>query len=138
MKRVETSWVNKTKLETGGVMKASIFSKRLTLRRKELGLEQSELAEATGLSTNTISNYETGNREPKLKTLVVLAKKLKCSTDWLLGAGKKPLEPTQDIPSWILPLAPQLELIKTKAGRNHVRFIVNTISKTKADWEFNS
>ncbi|QIK85827.1 helix-turn-helix transcriptional regulator [Erysipelothrix sp. HDW6B] len=41
------------------------FGKKLKDARKSIGLTQSQLAEKTGFSQNTISNWENGVREPE-------------------------------------------------------------------------
>jgi DNA-binding XRE family transcriptional regulator len=42
------------------------FPQWLLLRRRELGVNQTELAEALGVSRTTISNWETGVSKPSL------------------------------------------------------------------------
>lgn len=56
----------------------------LKKRRKELGLTQSELGRLVGLAGNTITNYEKGQREPNIDTLVKLSKVLNCTVDDLI------------------------------------------------------
>ena len=52
----------------------NIFIKRLKEIRKDKGLSMSELANKIGVSTNTISRWERGERIPNLEALVALAK----------------------------------------------------------------
>jgi transcriptional regulator with XRE-family HTH domain len=108
------------------------FGERLAQRRRELGLEQSDLAKASGVSRGSISHYEKGLYEPKLEVLVLLARKLSCSADWLLGSDSSPAPPNTNVPAWILPMCSKLEKIKSKAGRNSVKILIDTIAKTKA------
>lgn len=63
----------------------NIFIKRLKEIRKDKGLSMSELANKIGVSTNTISRWERGERIPNLEALVALAKFFKVSTDYLCG-----------------------------------------------------
>lgn len=63
----------------------NIFIKRLKEMRKDKGLSMSELANKIGVSTNTISRWERGERIPNLEALVALAKFFKVSTDYLCG-----------------------------------------------------
>mgnify|MGYP002796210196 FL=1 len=63
----------------------NIFIKRLKEIRKDKGLSMSELANKIGVSTNTISRWERGERIPNLEALVTLAKFFKVSTDYLCG-----------------------------------------------------
>lgn len=61
---------------------------RLKQLRKEKGLSLEQVGKAVGLSTNTISRYETGKREPKLKTWQKLASFFNVPVDYLLGISK--------------------------------------------------
>lgn len=49
---------------------------RLKELREEQGLSLRELSDATGMANSTLSQYETGRREPKLKTWEKLAQYL--------------------------------------------------------------
>ncbi|MDE7023228.1 MAG: helix-turn-helix domain-containing protein [Ligilactobacillus sp.] len=49
------------------------MSNRIRELRNEQNLTLKELGEKVGLAPNTISQYETGDREPKLKTWIKLA-----------------------------------------------------------------
>lgn len=51
----------------------SHFSDTLISLRRQLGLSQQQLAEATGLSRSSIGMYETGRREPDMDTLRLFA-----------------------------------------------------------------
>lgn len=57
---------------------------RLKELRKERGITQLKLAMDLGLSQNTVSRYETGEREADYKTLIVLADYFGVSIDYLL------------------------------------------------------
>ena len=48
--------------------------KNLKLLRKDFGVNQTELGEATGLTRNQIASYEQGIAEPTLCNLVKIAK----------------------------------------------------------------
>lgn len=52
--------------------------------RKRKKLSQTEVAEKLGVSLNTISNYERGERTPDVKTLNELAKLYDVSVDYLI------------------------------------------------------
>lgn len=62
-----------------------LFGKRLRQLRNEMGLKQSQLAEALGLTQRKVSYFETGTVEPDLYTLCKLADYFKVTTDFLLG-----------------------------------------------------
>ncbi len=61
------------------------LQERLKELRKEQGLTQKQLAEKLFLDTSTVTKWETGQSEPKLETLVALAKFFNCSLDFLVG-----------------------------------------------------
>ncbi|MGG0739024.1 helix-turn-helix domain-containing protein [Niallia taxi] len=62
-----------------------IMGKRLRLLREKSGLSQKFVAEQIGVKNNTLSGYESGNREPDSETLTKLADYYKVSTDYLHG-----------------------------------------------------
>ena len=61
------------------------FGDRLMMRRKHLGLTQSELAEIAGVSDNQISNIENGKSFPKFNNFLMLCDALDCNADYLLS-----------------------------------------------------
>lgn len=64
----------------------SHFSIRLNQLREAANLSMGELSRKIGsISQSTLSNYETGKREPKLKNLIELSRYFNCSTDYLTG-----------------------------------------------------
>ena len=61
------------------------FGERLTYARKKSGLSRNEMANFLKLTPAAYSNYENGEREPKLGTLLKICDKLVVSADSLLG-----------------------------------------------------
>lgn len=57
--------------------------------RKSKGIKQKELAAKLGIAANTLSQYETGNREPDLETIKRIALVLEVTVDELLDAKTK-------------------------------------------------
>ena len=58
----------------------SDFKKRLRERRIEMGYDtQGKLAKALGMTTQTISYYENGERKPDYETFAKIARVLNCS-----------------------------------------------------------
>jgi transcriptional regulator with XRE-family HTH domain len=53
--------------------------------RRERNLKQKEVAEMLNISQQTYGNYEAGNREPSITTLIEIAKFYKVSLDVLVG-----------------------------------------------------
>lgn len=62
----------------------SEMGKRISTRRKELRLTQEELAEITGLTSQTISTAETGTKALRPWNIIKLCNALKVSADYLL------------------------------------------------------
>ena len=57
--------------------------------RKGKGIKQKELADKLGIAENTLSQYETGSREPDIETTKRIANELGVSVDELVGAKKE-------------------------------------------------
>lgn len=60
---------------------------RIANLRKELDINQKELATKVGITEASLSRYENNLREPKGEIIVRLAKALETSTDYLLGVN---------------------------------------------------
>ena len=58
---------------------------RLKELRMEKDLSQLELAKTTGFSQSSIAYWETGQRIPNAKAIIILARFFDVSTDYLLG-----------------------------------------------------
>lgn len=63
---------------------------RLKQLRKEKGISQLKLALDLNTNQNTISRYETGEREPSIKDLIRIADYFNISVDYLLGRTDNP------------------------------------------------
>ena len=61
------------------------FARRLKALREERGIDQEQLANATGISKAAIARYETGRSLPRIDTAFMLAEALRCSIDVLTG-----------------------------------------------------
>ena len=59
------------------------FSQKVKDARNELGLSQTQLGEAAGVSLRTILAYEKGEKTPRPATMLKLAKALKVSVKFL-------------------------------------------------------
>lgn len=57
---------------------------KLAIKRKERGYTQEELAFLCNLSSDTISQYERGRRNPNLTIISEIARVLKCSVSDLV------------------------------------------------------
>ena len=66
-------------------MKDNVFGKILKQLRIEQGLSQRRLGEELGFCNQTVSFWESGQREPDLDALVKISNFFDVSTDFLLG-----------------------------------------------------
>ena len=63
---------------------------RLKELRKKKGISQLRLATELNTTQNTISRYETGEREPGIDELIMLADYFNVSVDYLIGRTENP------------------------------------------------
>ncbi|MHB8124866.1 MAG: helix-turn-helix domain-containing protein [Desulfitobacteriaceae bacterium] len=69
------------------------LGKRIAKRRKVLNLTQDDVAAATGLSNNHISNIENNHSIPSIETLIKICETLDATPDYfLLGSLRKASE----------------------------------------------
>lgn len=61
------------------------FPRRLRRLRERRRMNRKALGEFCGLSKNMIGMYESGEKEPSIRTLVKIADFFEVSTDYLLG-----------------------------------------------------
>ena len=65
------------------------FKDNLKARREELGVTRAELAKAAGITSRTLSNYESGARRPSNMEIVQkIADALGTTTEYLLSSGE--------------------------------------------------
>lgn len=60
------------------------LSEKIYYCRKKAGKSQEALAEELGVSRQAVSKWETGEAEPEIKKLRLLAEVFGVTTDWLL------------------------------------------------------
>ena len=63
---------------------------RLKELRKKKGMSQLRLATDLNTTQNTISRYETGEREPGIDELIKIADYFNVSVDYLIGRTENP------------------------------------------------
>ena len=71
------------------------FSEKVTEARNELGLTQTQLGDAAGVSLRTVLDYEKGRKTPRPGTMLRLAKALGVSVKFLSDDGCD--NPVEDI-----------------------------------------
>ena len=74
-----------------------LFIKRLQSSMDKSQINQSELAELSGISKQRISGYIKGEYEPKSKPIYALAKALGVSASWLMGLNEDAMSPSPDL-----------------------------------------
>ena len=63
------------------------MGRRIKLRRKELKIKQSEMAESLNISNNHLSSIETGKQKPSIDLFISICEYLNVTPDYLhLGA----------------------------------------------------
>ena len=67
------------------------IKERIRDARKNAGMTQKALSEATGIAEISIRNYEAGKRKPQSEQLKALARALDVTTDYLLGVTYTPV-----------------------------------------------
>ena len=72
-----------------GSKKVDKVVSRIKLRRRELKMTQTELANVANLTPAAISQFESGTRKPSFNTLSSLSDALKVTTDYLLGKEER-------------------------------------------------
>lgn len=77
--------IKKLKTDSDGKKLARIFTERFNNEFEKLGISQANFSNDIGELDTTISKYRKGITLPRLDMLVKIAKKLNCSTDYLLG-----------------------------------------------------
>lgn len=78
-------------------MYKEMIPRKLKEARKQAGYTQSQIADILKIPQNTISRYETGEREADYETLAKLIDFYEVSADWILGTG---IKTTTQQPPW--------------------------------------
>lgn len=66
-----------------------MLAEKIREHRRSAGLTQRELAQALKISQNTVSQYESGKRNPTVKKLVEISALLGCSVSELTANSEK-------------------------------------------------
>lgn len=104
---------------------------RIRLRRNELKLKQSELAEQIDISTNHMSSIETGKQMPSMDIFIKLCEALRVTPDYLLLGSMH----ANNIP---LNIAEKLQLCSQEdieLAKNVVELLVD---RNKTNWNNNN
>lgn len=101
--------------------------------RKEKGLSQSELSKIFDVAQNTLSQWETGRRDPDTATVARLARFFNVPTDYLLGIDSPPSSDIKQ-PQELLEILEQEEYtlngkLATPEGKARLQAIITAIYK---------
>ena len=72
-----------------------VFAKRLKERAAQLGISDRQAARKCGLDERRYAHYAGGRREPDLETLILIAKSLGTTPNWLLGVDPEGAKSTK-------------------------------------------
>lgn len=104
---------------------------RIQLRRKELKIKQSDLAELLGISNNHMSSIENGRQKPSLDIFIKICEELEVTPDYLLLGSMHASNVPQDISDKLRLCAPaDVELAKN--------FIELLVERNKSNWNKNN
>ena len=73
------------------------LSEKIYYCRKKAGMSQEALAARIGVSRQAVSKWETGEAEPELGKLRLLAEAFGVSADWLLSEAEPQPEPSAEV-----------------------------------------
>lgn len=65
------------------------MGRRIAEARRRTGYSQKQMADKIHVEPNTMSAYESGIRRPSLEVLILMARTLRVSTDYLLLGDKR-------------------------------------------------
>lgn len=107
--------------------------KRIKQVREELNLSQTEFAVPLNLKRNSITQIETGRRNPSDRTLIDICREFNVNEDWLRhGRGEMFLELDREdeITKWLG------TLVKPDAENEFIKKFIHMLSKLDVDdWE---
>lgn len=107
------------------------IGQRLRLRRKLLGMSQSDLAEKVGLTFQQVQKYERGTNSTSSKRLYEFAAVLNISPMFFFeGYGEKGLQlRLTDIPTQAIHLVQDYSIISSETVRKSIAAFVKEIAK---------
>ena len=89
-----------------------MWNETLKYLRNKQSLTQADIADKLGISQTTYGRYETGDIEPGLGSIILLADFYGVSTDYILGRTKYSLSTNRDLKSLLSKIQDDLENIK--------------------------
>lgn len=123
----------------GGSRMNKKVGERIKELRNKMGLTQAELAERSGFTPQTVSNWEGGTREPDIDTLVKLSSLFSVSLDYLISGKEQEKEVVimsriemaakKDDPSIIQDLSFSTNYTKDENGKCIMDYVIQYNSK---------
>ena len=89
-----------------------MWNETLKNLRNKQNLTQTDIAEKLGISQTTYGRYETGDIEPSLGSIILLADFYGVSTDYILGRTKYSISSNKTLKTLISRIQEDLEDIK--------------------------
>jgi len=89
-----------------------MWNETLKYLRNKQSLTQADIADKLGISQTTYDRYETGDIEPGLGSIILLADFYGVSTDYILGRTKYSLSTNRDLKSLLSKIQDDLETMK--------------------------
>lgn len=108
------------------------FPAQLKRIRQAKGVTQKQVADALGVSKQTITAYEAGTREPDLMKLIALAEVLDSTPDELLGRKKAPAQNEQELTEVDLQIINLLPFVPEKVKAGVVQILAATVDLAAA------
>lgn len=99
------------------------FGEKLKSLREERGVYQKDLAKYVGVTSTTISYYESGGKKPKMEKLNKIAEYFGVTVDYLIGEEKNTDELMEDFPEGIQLIRRASRELSPKGKAKLVRFM---------------
>lgn len=91
---------------------------RIRALREDRDLRQIDVAKATGIDQQTLSNYETGKTNPDSFAIIMLAEFFGVTCDYLLGVSERNLMNADEVLNEIDDIKKRLDDIKKYLKKN--------------------
>ena len=96
----------------------NICMNRIRDLREDRDLRQIDVAKATGIDQQTLSNYETGKTNPDSYAIIRLAEFFEVTCDYLLGVTDRNLQNSEDVIKEIENIKKHLNDVKRYLKKN--------------------
>jgi transcriptional regulator with XRE-family HTH domain len=101
---------------------------RVRARRKQLGISQTALAEAVGVTFQQIQKYENGTNRIACSALIKIAASLEMQPSWFLGEQRGALDESIQLDTDVLAIAAAISAIKSKRVRAQALALIRALA----------